>query len=75
MLGLQEVNDPKHKSKLCCQWKHDHGITVLPWPACSPDLNPIENVWALLKHKVEAHKATTLKGLVRAINQEWHALP
>ena len=72
---LQEDNDPKHQSQMCCQWKEDHGIQVLPWASCSPDLNPIENLWALLNTNVDQYKLKTLKGLRQAIYKEWKMLP
>jgi transposase len=46
---LLEDMDPKHTSKLCTAWKAQHGVKVIKWPAYSPDCNPIENVWGLIK--------------------------
>ena len=72
---FQEDNDPKHCSRLCQAWKADHHIQSLSWPTCSPDLNPIQNVWALLKAKIDWYKITSLKGLRQAIHKEWNRLP
>ncbi len=35
---------PAHTAKGTKSWFNDHGVTVLDWPANSPDLNPIDNL-------------------------------
>jgi hypothetical protein len=56
---LQQDNDPTHKkaSQRAIQaWNKKHPgntVSVLPeWPPNSPDLNPIENVWAHVQAEV-----------------------
>lgn len=71
---LQEDNDPKHKSRKAAKWKRENGINRMDWPAQSPDLNPIENVWAVMKLNVRKRKPATVKALVRAIHREWKEL-
>ena len=52
----------------------DHQINRLSWPSQSPDLNPVENIWAVLKANVSNYKPTSRKELIRAIKKEWKAL-
>ena len=46
-------------------------MSVLSWPAYSPDCNPIENFWAILKQKVRSRHAETLTELEEAIEDVW----
>jgi len=71
---LQQDNDPKHPSRVARKWLDEHNIKCLDWPANSSDLNPIENVWALLKDRVANRRPGNLDELESIIRQEWNAL-
>ena len=49
---LLQDNAPPHVSSATKQWLSDHDVPLIPFPARSPDLNPMENVWALLVRDV-----------------------
>ena len=63
MLGCKWVfqmdNDPKHASKVLAKWLKGNKVKVLEWQSQSPDLNPIEHLWAEMKMLVRASSYTS----------------
>jgi transposase len=76
---FQQDNAPTHTAKLTHQFFVINDVPVIDWPANSPDLNPIENLWAILKGNVEKMvnnwimKKKSLSGddFQGMIQQEW----
>lgn len=74
---FQQDGDPKHTSHRVQRWLEQHVrfISKRDWPPNSPDLNPIENLWAYLQQRVYAREPRTLSQLQRIIEEEWEAIP
>ncbi len=70
---FQEDNAPIHTAKIAKKWKSDNNIKSLPWPAQSPDLNPIENLWDELERQVRNHKPLPKNpnDLWEILQEEW----
>ena len=52
---FQQDNCPLHTAAATKQWLATKNINCMEWPACSPDLNPMEYIWDVLSHKVYAN--------------------
>ena len=68
---FMQDNAPCHKSKKVMQFLSQEGITVMKWPAQSPDLNPIENLWKVIGDNAMKKSPKTVDELWNALLEEW----
>ena len=71
---FQQDLAPAHTTRSTKTWLDAHAIMVLDWPANSPDLNPIENLWGIIKRKLRDTRPKNKEELTASINEIWASL-
>ncbi len=72
---FQQDHAKPHTAAITTAWLRSRRVRVLNWPACSPDLSPIENIWHIIKRKIRQRQPQTLQQLETYIRQEWDQIP
>ncbi len=72
---FQQDLAPAHTAKSTKSWLNDHGVGVLDWPANSPDLNPIKNLWGIVKRKMRNKSSKNADELKATVKETWASIP
>uniref|UniRef100_A0A914CDA8 Tc1-like transposase DDE domain-containing protein n=1 Tax=Acrobeloides nanus TaxID=290746 RepID=A0A914CDA8_9BILA len=72
-LKFQRDNAPIHVIGETMEWFEEHGVDIFDHPSCSPDLNPMENLWGILVREVYAknRQYDDVETLQNAIVKAW----
>ncbi|CDQ67678.1 unnamed protein product [Oncorhynchus mykiss] len=70
-------NARPHVAGVCQQFLQEEGIDAMDWPARSPDLNPIEQIWNHMSRSIHQHHVAphTVQDLADALVQVWEEIP
>lgn len=68
-------NDPKLTALVVKEWLLCNTKSVLPHPPQSPDLNPIEHLWAYVEKELRKRTVHGKNQLKEAIREIWNSIP
>ena len=72
---FQQDGAPPHTARLIKNWFSDCDIYyITDWPPNSPDLSPIENLWAVIKAKLREKNTSSLPKLAAELCNAWESL-
>lgn len=68
---LQQDSAPCHTAKAVKTWFARNDVQLLPWAGNSPDMNPIESLWNILKDEIYREPIATKRKLIERLIQVW----
>ena len=70
-IRLLQDNAKYHTGHAIHQWLFNNGVDEVKIPTYSPDLNPMENMFSILKHNIEARNPKNIETLQEIAKDEW----
>ena len=71
---FQQDNDPKHKSKHAMEFFDKVVVKCLDLVSQSPDMNPIEHLWRMMKLKLKNRRASNIEERKQQIQDVWEQM-
>lgn len=71
---MQHDNARAHKSAIVETFLKNQNVSLIEWPAQSPDLNPMESIWAAMMRKLQGNIFTSKALCWNAVQQAWNDL-
>ncbi len=71
---FQQDLAPAHTARSTKSWLNIHGVGVLYWPPNSPDLNPRENLWGIVKRKMRNKRPKNADELKATVKESWASI-
>ena len=68
---LQQDRSPCHTSKAVQRHFEANNIKVMEWPGNSPDIAPIENLWAIIKSRLQNLDCITKEKVKKSVVEVW----
>ena len=73
---FQDDNARPHRCVAVHAFIQQEDINQMRWPACSPDLNPIEHLWDEIGRRIQNYPpAQNCAQLLQQLSEQWNAMP